>query len=442
MRIATVVLLCCAAVAAQETEKLEQAKRAVVGVQARRAMNMGGRSFSMPVRQVGVVIGKEGLVLTATLGEEAQDIRVFLPGTTEAVEAEVADSDDTFTVLRLTDAAPDPVEFTQEWTPATGQKVYWIGLLAGGTGRWTPLLKEGRVDALIESETSNRPLIYSDPPFGGPVTPNGALVLNSAGDAVGVVIPERQAAQQGGGRLRMARRAGAGLPVIRPAASFAQYLAGAISKRGMIGISVEPLTEKVAEALGLKGTRGVIITQITPGSGAANAGIEAQDVLTKIDGQEVANSADVQRALRGKAAGTTVSLDLVRMTDQGPAQQALKVTLTAREEFGKEHRFKAKRFGFTVEPLTPMVRRNQELAADVQGVHVRRVTQGGPASLARPSPLRRGDVILKVGETLVPDVEALKKALAAIPDGKATALFVRHATSTRFVEVTPEPPAD
>jgi serine protease Do len=430
------LLLCCGVVLAQDTAKIERAKGAVVGVSARRSVQMGGRSFNMPTRQAGIVIGAEGLILTAALGTDAQDVRVFLPGTTEAADAEVIDSDNTFTILRLEGEAPEPIRFAQDWKPAAGQKVVWIGLLAGGAGRWTPVSKEARVDALIEDETSDQPLVYSDPPFAGPVATLCALVLNGAGDAVGVVIPQRGRDPAAGG-MRMMRRAAAGIPVIRPAASFAQYLQGEVAKRGLIGINVEPLSEKVAEALGLEGTRGVIVTQITPGSGAAEAGLEAQDVLTSIDGLAVANNADVQKALRGKPAGTKVVLEIVRMTEKGPATEKREVTLTERGEVGRKDRHKAKRFGFVAEPLTPSVRRGQNLPAEVKGVHVRRITGGGPASMGRPVPLRRGDVILKVGDTEVADVEALKAALAEVPVGQAVTFFVRHATDTRFVEITP-----
>ncbi len=88
--------------------------------------------------------------------------------------------------------------------------------------------------------------------------------------------------------------------------------------------------------------------------------------------------------------------------------------------------------------MTSNLRAQFGLDADVQGVHVRRVTRGSPAAMARPTGLRRGDVILKVGDLTISSVDALKEVLKAIPSGTPAIFFVRHAGDTRFVEITPE----
>ena len=66
----------------------------------------------------------------------------------------------------------------------------WVGLLAGPSGRWTPIAKVSHVHALIDDERSNSQLVYSDPPFSGPVLTTGAPLFDSAGRAVGLVIPQ------------------------------------------------------------------------------------------------------------------------------------------------------------------------------------------------------------------------------------------------------------
>ncbi|MHC4666973.1 MAG: PDZ domain-containing protein, partial [Planctomycetota bacterium] len=298
--------------------------------------------------------------------------------------------------------------------------------------------KAAQVDALLEDDQQGTRHVYSDPPFRGPVASVGALVRDARGRAVGIVL-QRAAPAPGGGRgMRMMRRPGGGLPLVKPAGEFAHFLGGEIGRRGVLGVTGETLGEKVAQALGVKGTQGVLVTQVTPGSGAAAAGIAAQEIILSVAGTPTPTRAALQQALQGKKAGETVAVEVLRITEEGAAKRALDVKLTAREASDRSDRFRARRFGFVAEPLTPTVRRDQGLAADVRGLHVRRVTRGSPAALARPTPLRRGDIILRVGDAPVPDMDALKKALQAVATGTAVTLFVRQGEDTRFVEITPE----
>jgi serine protease Do len=432
MRILAVLGVFAAIGAAQETSKLDRAKAAIVGVQAQRTMEMRGRSFPMRVQQAGVLIGK-GIVLTPALGNDATEVKVHVAGGREALEAEVLDSDTSYSILSVEGAPDATLEFVRDWKPAAGQKLVWIGVL-GAIGKWTPVAREASVDALIDDETG--PIVYSDPPFAGPVLSGGGIVLNAAGDAVGL-IGVRRNQRQGGGNRRMMRRQG-GLPVVFPAARFAAYLDAGAGQRGVLGVTAETLSAKVAEAMGLEKTRGVIVTQVTPGSAAAAAGIEAQDIIVAVAGTAVSDLNGLMQALRGKKAGETVKVKLVRLADTGKVDKEVEATLKAREKTERSDRLRARRFGFTAEPLTDAVRRSYELPADLKGVYVRRVQGGGPAAMGRPTALRRGDVILKVGQAPVGDIAALKKALAEAEDGKPVTLFVRHAAETRFVEITPE----
>jgi len=426
MRALIAVLALAALAAAQD------ASEAVVGVQARRQVNFRGRTMTANVRQAGVIIDDD-LVLTPSLGETAENIRVFREGA-PAIDAEIVESGPHFTLLRAAELAGTPVEFRKTWAPRVGDRVAWIGILGGAVGRWTPLSKPAAIDALLEDEQGGVDA-YSDPPFSPVVTAAGALVVDDAGRAVGIVAMRRQDAD-GGGRARF-RRAG-GLPVVRPASQFLHYLDGSVASRGVLGVVGEPLGEKVAAAFGMEGKMGVLVTQVTPGSGAAGAGIRPQDVVAKVDGEAVGTVAALQQALRAKRPGDAVSLEVVRLGDEGPETLAVEAKLGARVGTGRGDRLRARRFGFVAEPITPAVRRDQGLAGDVKGLHVRRVTAGSPAALGRPTGLERGDVVLRVGEKVVPDLEALKAALASIPDGIAVTFFVRNGAQTRFVEIRPE----
>ncbi len=68
---------------------------------------------------------------------------------------------------------------------------------------------------------------------------------------------------------------------------------------GKIGLGLQTLTPDVASSLGLdRGTRGAVITDVLPGSPAADAGLKPGDVIVEVDRKPVASSDDAVGALR------------------------------------------------------------------------------------------------------------------------------------------------
>jgi membrane-associated protease RseP (regulator of RpoE activity) len=55
-----------------------------------------------------------------------------------------------------------------------------------------------------------------------------------------------------------------------------------------------------------------MVARVEEGSPAADAGIQVGDVLTKVDGKPVERASSLSRAVRGKKAGETVSVDFLR----------------------------------------------------------------------------------------------------------------------------------
>jgi Do/DeqQ family serine protease len=86
--------------------------------------------------------------------------------------------------------------------------------------------------------------------------------------------------------------------------------------RGWIGVSLQPLTTELAQALGLDNTRGAIVARIHPGSPADTAGLQPNDVIVKFGGTAVDDYHHLQRLSSDAEPNTTVPLDIVRKRER------------------------------------------------------------------------------------------------------------------------------
>src|ERR1700719_1697370 len=81
--------------------------------------------------------------------------------------------------------------------------------------------------------------------------------------------------------------------------------------RGWLGVQVQPVTADIADSLGLKQARGAMVDNPQDGSPAANAGIEAGDVITAVNGAPIKDARDLARTISMMAPGSQVKLDVL-----------------------------------------------------------------------------------------------------------------------------------
>jgi serine protease Do len=79
-----------------------------------------------------------------------------------------------------------------------------------------------------------------------------------------------------------------------------------------LGLSVEPVTPRLAREMKLKDTQGVIVRAVEEDSPAAEAGIQAGDVIVEVDRHTIRNADDMRRRLDDHAKGTPVLMLLHR----------------------------------------------------------------------------------------------------------------------------------
>jgi S1-C subfamily serine protease len=82
--------------------------------------------------------------------------------------------------------------------------------------------------------------------------------------------------------------------------------------RGWLGVGVQPVTPELAQALGGKGTAGAIVASVYPGSPAAEAGLQKEDLILSFGGTPVEDYRHLQRLVADSPVGKTVALHLLR----------------------------------------------------------------------------------------------------------------------------------
>ncbi|MGH9413376.1 MAG: Do family serine endopeptidase [Terriglobales bacterium] len=212
--------------------------------------------------------------------------------------------------------------------------------------------------------------------------------------------------------------------------------------RGYLGISVEPLQPGEAIALHSPNAKGVVVAQVNADSPAAQAGIKPYDIVTKFKGTAISNGGDLQVVAGDAAPGTKATMDVLR--DGKPMQFTVTMgnftnapgSSAAAADEGSGASGTTPKLGLTVTPLTPEIRNQLQLPADVNGLAVESVEPNGPAQLAG---IGQGDVIEEVQQHPVTSVAGLEKQLKATPAGGDILLMVHQRGGNYIVSVTPQP---
>ena len=204
--------------------------------------------------------------------------------------------------------------------------------------------------------------------------------------------------------------------------------------RGRIGVSIQNVSRDLADSLGLGKADGAVVGAVDADSPAAKAGLEAGDVITKIDGRTVDGSADLSRTIRALKPGSKVTLTVWRSgkTRELPVTVAEfkddAVKVAAKDP--KKEPAKTDKLGLAVKELTA----EQKKALKVTGG----VTVEAADGAALAAGLSPGDVIMRVNNTEITGVKAFNEAVAKLDVKKPVALLIKDEQGQRYITFRPE----
>ena len=83
-------------------------------------------------------------------------------------------------------------------------------------------------------------------------------------------------------------------------------------RRGYLGADIATLDNETAQELGIPFIQGVRLARLYPDGSAIKAGLEEQDIVTKINGKSVTTASELQEYIGRSKAGETITVSLVR----------------------------------------------------------------------------------------------------------------------------------
>jgi Do/DeqQ family serine protease len=263
---------------------------------------------------------------------------------------------------------------------------------------------------------------------------SGGALVNTSGELVGI---NSQIFSPTGGNIGI----GFAIPSNMTRGVTEQLISKGRVRRGQLGVFVQQVTEDIAQSLGLKEAKGVIIGSVQKGGAAEGAGLRQGDVITALNGAAVGDANELRNLVAATQPGTDVTVDFLR---DGREQQ-VKVTLgelAASAEPGREggggggeggEQSDGGKLGVTVAPLTPELAARLRLPEDRQGLVVMNVEPSGPAAEAG---LQQGDLVEQANRRAVRTVEDLRAAIDDAGD-RPLLLLVTRGDGTVFVTVRP-----
>jgi len=201
--------------------------------------------------------------------------------------------------------------------------------------------------------------------------------------------------------------------------------------RGWLGVLIQDVTRELADSFGMKHPKGALVAKVLPDSPAANAGLQAGDIILSYNGKPITNSSMLPPLVGNSRVDRPAQLKILRAGKE--RQVKINIGELPREEALAEASVNAAKkagayLGVVVGEITPEVAEQLELSGP-EGVLVETV-EPGPAAAAG---LKPGDVIQMINNTRVKTVDEFNEQVKKLPRGRTTAILVQRPNGPIFL---------
>ena len=351
----------------------------------------------------GFIISDDGIIVTNNhVIEGADEITVILSDETEYTAQLLGrDPKADIAVLKIDpeDSKLIAVEWGNsddmrvgDWTIAIGNPLGLGGTVTAGILSAIsrdigggPYVKFLQTDASINRGNSGGPLFNLD---GKVIGINTAIVSQTGGSiGLGFAIPSNSAKK-----------------IVQQLKDFGK------TKRGWLGIQIQPVTEDFAESLGLPNQKGAFVSNVNPKGPSKGAGLEPGDVILKFNDSEIIKMSDLPRVVAESDVGSTAYLEVWRKNKK------INIEVILGELPGE-----------IITERNNNETSNVEINIDVLGISILNNDKGVEVTKIsdQDTNLQIGDIILEVNRELVNDTNSFKKIVTALEKTGRSSLLLK-----------------
>jgi serine protease Do len=364
----------------------------------------------------GFVVSADGLIVTNYhVVEGATELRVHLNDRDYPAEVRGTDPETDIALLKIDLDEPlrylalgdsDPLR-VGEWIMAIGsplqlEKSVTVGVVSAkgrsrlGLGRDNSFENFIQTDAAINFGNSGGPLVNLKGEVVGVAT-----AINYGAENIGFAVPVNTVKQI--------------LPHLRDHGRV---------RRGYMGVNINDLDFRTAEAFGLPVGQGVLVEQVTPDTPAEKAGLKHGDIILKVDGRGISDTRELIDYVSNQGPEGSVELEIRRGEDtfkkkvalaERPGVEEAAPTAAVEGESGIEW------LGLDYQDITPGMRQQIGIPDEVTGVFVTDVEQTSPLWEEN---VRRGSILVEVNGQPTPDVAAFERAVRGVSSGGFLRIYV------------------
>ena len=261
---------------------------------------------------------------------------------------------------------------------------------------------------------------------------SGGALVNTNGELIGI---NSQILSPSGGNIGI----GFAIPSNMARAVMDQLMKTGKVRRGMLGVTIQPVDADLAASMNLPAARGAIVTNVTPGGPADKAGIQRGDVITAVNNTPVNDPNTLRNTVAGLAPGTTTSVTVQRNGRDQNVSVALAELPDRPHDDGEETSSNNgggtgnNRYGLSLQVFTSNLAERSGLDPQDQGLFVTAVDPNGSAASAG---IRQGDLIQEVNRRPVRSVPDFNAAIQ-LSGTRPALLLVKRRNAVTFLTLRP-----
>jgi len=243
---------------------------------------------------------------------------------------------------------------------------------------------------------------------------SGGALVNLHGELVGI---NTAIVAPGGGNVGI----GFAIPSNMARELMEQLVVYGEIRRGRLGVSGQTLNPALAKAFGLDFHKGVLISSVEPDAAADQAGLRVGDVVVKVNGRAVEDTADLRNSLGLLRAGADVELSVIR-----DGKQHL---ISARVDAPAQQQFEGRKLHKLLDGLVlGDIGEDSPFFGKLDGLLIVEVV---PGSYTWRAGLRKGDIITSVNRQVVTNRDQVDAALKRV--NNKVLLNIRRGNRALFV---------